>query len=85
MELIDRRGFSRGLLFGAAAAGLALSPIAARAMPLDDRLPEAARRLDREDARRWSSGRFRVAALGAGFGVAGGKGTPRLRLALGVV
>jgi hypothetical protein len=40
MELIDRRGFARGLLFGAA-AGLALTPIAARAMSLDDRLPEA--------------------------------------------
>jgi hypothetical protein len=41
MELIDRRGFARGILFGAATAGLALSPIAATAMPLDDRLPGA--------------------------------------------
>ena len=41
MELIDRRGFARGLLFGAAAAGLALTPIAATAMSLDDHLPEA--------------------------------------------
>jgi hypothetical protein len=41
MKLIDRRGFARALLFGAAAAGLALSPPAAPAMPLDDRLPDA--------------------------------------------
>jgi hypothetical protein len=41
MEKIDRRGFARGVLFGAAAAGLALSPIAATAMPLDDRVPAA--------------------------------------------
>ena len=39
MELIDRRGFARGILFGAAAAGLAFSPIAATAMPIDDRAP----------------------------------------------
>jgi hypothetical protein len=39
MELIDRRGFARGILFGAAAAGLALSPIAATAMMLDARAP----------------------------------------------
>ena len=37
MELIDRRGFARGILFGAAAAGFALSPIAATPMPLDAR------------------------------------------------
>ncbi|HZZ23357.1 MAG TPA: hypothetical protein VFE60_12630 [Roseiarcus sp.] len=44
MELIDRRGFARGILFGtavAAAAGLALSPGGARAMLLDDRVPGA--------------------------------------------
>ena len=41
MELINRRGFARGILFGAAAAGLALSPIAATAMSLDGRLPGA--------------------------------------------
>ena len=41
MELIDRRGFARGVLFGAAAAGLTLSPIAATAMPLDARAPSA--------------------------------------------
>jgi hypothetical protein len=41
MELIDRRGFARGILIGAAAAGLALSPIAATAMPIDDRAPGA--------------------------------------------
>ncbi len=41
MELIDRRGFARGILFGAAAGGLALSPIAATAMPLDARVPDA--------------------------------------------
>jgi hypothetical protein len=41
MELIDRRALTRGILFGAAAAaaGLALSPVAA--MPLDDRTPLA--------------------------------------------
>src|SRR3984957_11001857 len=39
MELIDRRGFARGILFGAAAAGLALSPTAATAMTLDARAP----------------------------------------------
>ena len=41
MELIDRRAFACGILFGAAAAGLALSPIAATAMPLEDRAPVA--------------------------------------------
>ena len=41
MELIDRRGFARGMLFGAAAAGFALSPIAATPMPLDARPPGA--------------------------------------------
>ena len=41
MELIDRRGFARGILFGAAAAGFALSPIAATPMPLDARPPGA--------------------------------------------
>jgi hypothetical protein len=35
MKQIDRRGFARGILFGVAAAGLALTPIAATAMPLD--------------------------------------------------
>ena len=42
MELIDRRGFARGILFGAAAvvaAGVALRPGAASAMPFDDRVP----------------------------------------------
>jgi hypothetical protein len=44
MDLIDRRGFARGILFGAAAlaaAGVSLSPGAASAMPLDDRAPGA--------------------------------------------
>ena len=43
MELIDRRGLVRGILCGAtvAAAGLALRPSAATAMPLDDRIPGA--------------------------------------------
>jgi hypothetical protein len=44
MDLIDRRGFARGILFGAAAvfaAGVAVSPGAASAMPLDDRVPGA--------------------------------------------
>jgi hypothetical protein len=41
MKEIDRRGLVRGILFGAAAAGLALSPVAATAMPLDDRVPGA--------------------------------------------
>jgi hypothetical protein len=41
MTTIDRRGFARGILFTATAAGLALSPIAATAMPLDDRVPGA--------------------------------------------
>jgi hypothetical protein len=43
MELIDRRALARGILFGAtvAAAGLALSPGGAMAMPLDDRIPGA--------------------------------------------
>jgi hypothetical protein len=41
MELIDRRRLVRGILFGAVAAGLALSSGAATAMPLDDRIPDA--------------------------------------------
>ena len=43
MELIDRRGFARGILFGAAvaAAGLAVSSGTLSAMPLDDRVPGA--------------------------------------------
>ena len=44
MDLIDRRGFARGILFGAAAvaaAGVAVIPGAASAMPLDDRVPGA--------------------------------------------
>jgi hypothetical protein len=41
METIDRRRLVRGLLFGAGAASLALTPGAAMAMPLDDRLPGA--------------------------------------------
>jgi hypothetical protein len=43
MELIDRRGFARVILVGAAvaAAGLAAGPVAAIAMPLDDRIPGA--------------------------------------------
>jgi hypothetical protein len=40
MEQIDRRGFARGILFGAA-AGLAFTPIAATAMPLNDHAPGA--------------------------------------------
>ena len=38
MRTIDRRGFARAILFGAAAAGLGLAPGAATAMPLDDRV-----------------------------------------------
>ena len=41
MKAIDRRLLVRGLLFGAAAAGLALAPGEGTAMPLDDRLPGA--------------------------------------------
>jgi hypothetical protein len=41
MSTIDRRGFARGILFGASAAGLGLVPGAATAMPLDDRIPGA--------------------------------------------
>jgi hypothetical protein len=41
MRTIDRRSLVRGILFGAAAAGLAISPVAATAMPLDDRIPDA--------------------------------------------
>jgi hypothetical protein len=36
MTTIDRRGLLSGILFGATAAGLAFTPIAATAMPLDD-------------------------------------------------
>jgi hypothetical protein len=77
MDLIDRRGFARGILFGAAvaAAGLAVSPGTVSAMPLDDRVPGpstiGSRRL-----RRSSSLRVRAvaifAAIGAASGVAGG-------------
>jgi hypothetical protein len=42
MKTLDRRGLLRGILFGAAAAGVAFTPIAATAMPLDDtQLPGA--------------------------------------------
>jgi hypothetical protein len=42
MKTLDRRGLLRGILFGAAAAGVAFAPIAATAMPLDDtQLPGA--------------------------------------------
>jgi hypothetical protein len=43
MDLIDRRGFARAILFGTAvvAAGLAVSPGTVSAMSLDDRLPGA--------------------------------------------
>jgi hypothetical protein len=41
MKTIDRRRLVGGILFGAAAAGLALAPVAATPMPLDDRLPGA--------------------------------------------
>jgi hypothetical protein len=43
MDLIDRRGFARGILFGTAvaAAGLAVSSGTVSAMPLDDRAPGA--------------------------------------------
>ena len=43
MELIDRRGFARGILFGAAVtgAGLAVRPETTNAMPLDNRVPDA--------------------------------------------
>jgi hypothetical protein len=36
MKTFDRRGLVRGILFGAAAAGLAFTPVAAAAMPLDE-------------------------------------------------
>ena len=41
MELIDRRGFARGFLFGTAAAALTLSSETVQAMPLDARAPSA--------------------------------------------
>jgi hypothetical protein len=42
MTTIDRRRLLSGILFGATAAGLAFSPVAATAMPLDDsQLPGA--------------------------------------------
>jgi hypothetical protein len=43
MDLIDRRGFARAILFGTAAvaAGLAVSPGTVSAMPLDGRAPGA--------------------------------------------
>ena len=43
MELIDRRSFARGFLFGigAAAAALTVSPGTVQAMPFDDRAPGA--------------------------------------------
>jgi hypothetical protein len=42
MKTLHRRGLLRGILFGAAAAGVAFAPIAATAMPLDDtQLPGA--------------------------------------------
>jgi hypothetical protein len=43
MELIDRRGLIRGILFGTAvvAAVLAVGPGTVSAMPLDDRVPGA--------------------------------------------
>jgi hypothetical protein len=41
MELIDRRSFARGFLFGAAVAAAALSSETVQAMPLDDRAPSA--------------------------------------------
>jgi hypothetical protein len=41
MKAIDRRGLLRAILFGAAAAGLAFTPVAATAMPLDERVPDA--------------------------------------------
>jgi hypothetical protein len=73
MELIDRRALARGILFGAtvSAAGLALSPGGAIAMPLDDGIPGA---LDDwiEKTQAVSSLRVRVAGLGAASGVAGG-------------
>ena len=76
MELIDRRGFARGILFGSrvAAAGLAVSPGAASAMPLDDRVPGA---LDDwiEKAQAvvvTSAPVAAIAAIGAASGVAGG-------------
>ena len=37
MKTVDRRGFARAILMGAAAAGLGLGPAAA--MPLDDGVP----------------------------------------------
>jgi hypothetical protein len=43
MDLIDRRGFARGLLFGAvvAPAGFAVGSETVQAMPLDARVPGA--------------------------------------------
>ncbi len=41
MELIDRRGFARGFLFGTAVAALTVSSEKVQAMPFDDRAPGA--------------------------------------------
>jgi hypothetical protein len=41
MNLIDRRSFARGFLFGTAAAALTLSSESVEAMPLDGRAPSA--------------------------------------------
>jgi hypothetical protein len=41
MKEIDRRRFARGIFFGAAAVGLALTPSAALAMPFDGNVPGA--------------------------------------------
>jgi hypothetical protein len=40
VELIDRRGFARGILFGTFIAGLAVGSETVSAMPLDARPPE---------------------------------------------
>ena len=71
MKTLDRRGLLRGILFGAAAAGVAFAPIAATAMPLDDtQLPGA---LDGwiEKTQVWVAP-ARVVAPGAASTAAGG-------------
>jgi hypothetical protein len=39
MKTIDRRALVRAVLFGAAGAGLALTPVAIQAMPFDELTP----------------------------------------------
>jgi hypothetical protein len=84
MKTLDRRGLLRGILFGAAAAGVAFAPIAATAMPLDDtQLPGA---LDGwiEKTQVWVAP-ARVVAPGAASTAAGETRSPCLQLALGLI